>query len=467
MKPEMDDGIIPLDKMSKSAQYSFLHLHPKMLKVINKDRTENSFESSAMVFTRIGQAEQFIAQNPIYYDRAKIWWIWNKQENYWELTDETDLLNCVSKSLGMDVVPGKVRTEILTALQMVARRQKPKDALKTWIQFRNGLVDLNNPGEIFMPSPAHFITNPIPWKYGLSSETPVMDKIFEQWVGKEYSKTLYEILAYSLLPDYPIHRLFCFIGSGMNGKSKYLELLRRFIGDKNCCSTELDTLLTSRFEVKRLHKKLVCQMGETNFSEMSKTSMLKKLSGGDLIGFEYKGKDPFEDLNYAKILISTNNLPTTTDKTVGFYRRWLIIDFPNQFSEKKDILSEIPEQEFENLSRKCIEILSELLVNREFTNEGSIEERMRKYEDHSDPLEKFMKEFTEEDVNGDIWKFEFEKKLNQWCKENRFREMGERTIGKKMKEKGIVQILKTADWFTDGVKKQSRCWIGIRWKGGI
>ncbi len=87
-----------------------------------------------------------------------------------------------------------------------------------------------------------------------------MDRIFEEWVGKKNIQQLYEILAYSLIPDYPIHRIFCFIGSGLNGKSCFLNLLRKFIGTKNCCSTELDTLISSRFEVTRLHKKLVCQM---------------------------------------------------------------------------------------------------------------------------------------------------------------------------------------------------------------
>jgi len=36
-------------------------------------------------------------------------------------------------------------------------------------------------------------------------------------------------------------------------------------------------------------------MGETNFNEMSKTSIIKKLTGGDLIGFEYKNKNPFNE----------------------------------------------------------------------------------------------------------------------------------------------------------------------------
>jgi len=76
----------------------------------------------------------------------------------------------------------------------------------------------------------------------------------------------------------------------------------------------------------------------------------------------------------------------------GFYRRWLIIDFPNQFSEKKDILADIPNEEYECLTIKCLMILKDLLEKKEFHNEGSIEERTKKYEDHSDPLEKFIKD---------------------------------------------------------------------------
>jgi len=61
--------------------------------------------------------------------------------------------------------------------------------------------------------------------------------------------------------------------------------------------------------------------------------------------------------------------------TEGFYRRWTIIDFPNKFSEKKDILKGIPEAEYNNLANKSIKKLQKLLREREFTNEQSIEER--------------------------------------------------------------------------------------------
>ena len=205
-------------------------------------------------------------------------------------------------------------------------------------------------------------------------------------------------------------------------------------------------------------------MGETNFNEINKTSMLKKLSGGDLIGFEYKNKDPLESINYAKILISTNNLPTTSDKTIGFYRRWMIINFPNQFSERKDILAEIPEEEYEILAVKSCMILKDLLEKREFTNEGTIEERKEKYESKSNFLEKFIELFTEQDENGYITKADFYKKFSSWSKENRHRELSEKSLGLSMKKLGIESEKKHFSWMYDGKGGQARCWIGLKWK---
>lgn len=450
-------------------------LNKQFLEIQKKVRLERQVEQvnfpSENLEKKLGESfdkkilvEKILELQPCYYDRARNWWLWNWAETKWERVDETDILNAVERQATVNTINSKEKNEMLEALKQISRKNKPLEIKKTWIQFKNEIIDIDT-GEKFRATPQYFVTNPIPWALHEENfiETPVMDKIFEEWVGKENVTKLYEILAYSLIPDYPIHRIFCFIGGGMNGKSKFLDLLRRFIGKSNCASTELDTLLTSRFEVTRLHKKLVCQMGETNFSEMNKTSILKKLSGGDLIGFEYKNKDPFEEPNYAKIIIATNNLPTTTDKTIGFYRRWMIIDFPNQFSEKKDILAEIPEEEYKSLAIKCSFLLKDLLERRSFTNEGSIEERMKKYEDHSNPLEKFLKENVEEDSNGFIFKWEFEKNLNDWCKSNRFREISNVAIGKKMKELHIEQAEKVAGGFNEG--KRWRSWIGIKWIG--
>jgi len=420
---------------------------------------------AANVFSLEGRAEIFTELQPLFYDKTGNWWLWNSRDYKWELVDEVDILNMVYKRTGKDVISPKERTIILNSLKQKGRENIPKPIKSTWVQFYNEIFDIET-GNKFKAMPEYFVTNPIPYRlhhYPIE-DTPTIDKIFEEWVGEEHVKTLYEIIAYCLLPNYPIHRLFCLIGSGMNGKSCFLRLLAKFIGKENITSTELDTLLSSRFEVTRLYKKLVCIMGETNFNEMNKTSIIKKLTGQDTIGFEYKNKTPFSDVNYAKILIATNNLPTTSDKTIGFYRRWLIIDFPNRFSEQKDILDDIPEEEYNSLALKCTIILKDLLESRKFHNEGSVEDRQKKYEDKSNPLQKFLKSFTIEDFSGFIWKYDFEKKFNQWCKENRFREHSDVVIGKKMKEMNIHHRLETASWMNDGKGGQLRVWEGIKWK---
>jgi phage/plasmid-associated DNA primase len=144
-----------------------------------------------------------------------------------------------------------------------------------------------------------------------------------------------------------------------------------------------------------MYKKLVCEMGETNFGVLEKSSILKKLVGSDLIGYEMKGKTPFSSYNYAKMIIASNSLPSSNDTTDGFYRRWFIIDFPNEFPEGKDIVECIPEEEYNNLALKVTKILPLLLDRGSFTNQGSIPERRKRYQMASNPLPIFIDKYCE------------------------------------------------------------------------
>lgn len=429
-----------------------------------KDTKEKIQEKILNFIDKSDLAEKIWEVQPYFYDKSGCFWLWRNDLFKWERVDDVEILNMVSSKSYANTVKSNEKQEIIEAMKQYGRLKKPKEIGKRWIQFRDTIYDLETDEE-FKATPKYLITNPIPWELGKTGETPTIDRIFEEWVGKNNVQTLYEIIAYCMLPDYPLHRIFCFVGSGLNGKGKFLELLRNFIGNENCCSTELDTLLNSRFEVTRLNKKLVCQMGETNFNEMSKTSMLKKLSGGDLIGFEIKGKTPFEGLNYAKIIIATNSLPSTTDKTIGFYRRWLIVDFPYQFSEKKDILSDIPEEEMNALAFKCLGYLRLLLEKREFHNEGSIEDRMQKYEERSNPIEKFVEEYCDtSDPEVYITKSQFSKRLSEWLKSNGYRSLSDVEITKRMKKMGFEEDRKYINWYYGEKfdKIRARVWLGIK-----
>jgi len=367
------------------------------LKGFNKKKKKTF--SGILIDNYVKNVEDFYEQQPFFYDESCLFWMWDGYK--YKVVDEVDMMNFLDSTLGFmgQTVSSRIKSSYMEAFKRVGRQKKPKEAKKHWIQFRDKAFSLRS-GNIYEVTPDYFFTNPIPHELGGSDNTPVMDKLITDWVGEEYKKTAYEILAYCCLADYPIHLVFCLVGSGRNGKSKFLGMLNNFVGKENICSTELDILLESRFESSKLHKKLVASMGETNFGVMTKTSLLKRLVGGDVVGIEYKNKNPFDEINYAKIVIASNSLPISHDDSEGFYRRWLILDFPNIFPEGHDILKTIPDIEYNNLARKITKILPELLKRGKFTNQGTIEERRRKYIENSNPLKTFLKEYYIRDSNG-------------------------------------------------------------------
>lgn len=379
-------------------------------------------------------AKEIYKIKPFFFDSGRIWWTWNNEFKKWEKVDKTDILNLVSNNSEADTINSTDKSEILEAMKQIGRNKMPKEPPKSWVQFKDTIVDLENDKK-FKATPKYFMTNPIPWEIGNSEETPKMDKIFEEWVGKDYKRTLYEIIAYCALPDYPIHRLFCLVGEGRNGKSCFQRLVKRFIGNSNITSTDLSDLVKSRFEKAKLYKKLVCILGETNFSTITRTSLIKRLTGQDSISFEFKRKDPIDDVNYAKIIIATNGLPYSEDQSDGFYRRWCIVEFPNKFKGEKDILDEIPKEEYNNLVKKCIGILKELLDKRNFHKEGDVEKRKKKYEDLSNPVSKFIEEMCKRE--GEVPFFKFYEELGNFIEGKNYRQLSKIEVSKILNREGF------------------------------
>lgn len=349
----------------------------------------------------VQNVEALHEKQPFFYDKTGQFWIWDTEKKKYGEIDEIDLMNVLDSAYSSVAMTlnSSTKNQYLEAFKRIGRQNIPLDLDKNFIQFKSYLYDLKT-GETTPITPKHFLTNPIEWDLGETEDCPTIDKLFSEWVGGEKKQILYEIAAYCLYRGYPIHTIFALVGAGRNGKTQYQKFLLKFLGKENVSSTDLDILLENRFESIKLFKKLAVQMGETNFGVMKKTSLLKKLSGGDLIGYERKNQKPFDDYNYAKILINSNSLPSSYDTSEGFYRRWLIVDFPNSFEEGKEVYETIPDNEYNNFAKKTISILKSLLSEGSFKQQGTIEERKTKYIQHSNPFGLFLESHFDRDPNG-------------------------------------------------------------------
>ena len=417
-----------------------LALEEAIIKEAKKTREQTTKVTEAVkAFTDyLDMGDGFIRVQPLFYTKQKIWWLWDFETKSWQMVDEIDLLNQMSETIdGLMLFEPQQKVKVLNALKMRGRLATPEEAKKSWVQLQDKVYDITT-GTFSDATPKHFITNPIPHKVGETDETPTIDKLFHEWVDEENVQMLYEIIAYCMLPDYPLHRVFCLNGEGRNGKGTFLQLLTNFLGKGNVCSTDFDTLTTRPFESAKLYKKLVCVMGEINSAIFKRTSLFKKLTGSDMIGFEFKGKDGFDEYNYAKLIVATNKLPESTDKTIGFYSRWLIIDFPNIFKEKPGLLDCVPEEEYDNLANKCIRILAELLKAGEFSGEGGIKEKMERYEERASPFKEFVEKACEVETNAETPFWELYDEYVAFLEERGFRKASKRELSHLVKSKGMT-----------------------------
>jgi P4 family phage/plasmid primase-like protien len=350
----------------------------------------------------VGNMRKLVQAQPFCFTKSGQFWIWDRTiedflpSGQWIPLDEVDMQNFIEESFGFgnDLCSRRVREEYLNMAKRVGRKNIPPEPAKEWVQFKNAVFNIAT-GEVDVPTSKSFWTNKLPHNLGNNSDCLMIDRLFTEWVGVDRKQDLYEFIAYSCYASYPIHSLLALVGTGRNGKSSFLKLLKNFLGSQNVVTSSLHNLEEKNFERIKLYRKKVCIIEETKYSELDSTDNIKKLTGDSMIDFEAKYKDGFSAYNACKIVIASNGLPESPDTQDAWYRRWHILSFPNTFAEGKDIIEEVPETEYESLAKKVTEVLPLLLSNGRFSSQGTIEERKRNYILASNPLEWFIEQFCE------------------------------------------------------------------------
>lgn len=387
-------------------------------------------------------ARMFKRAHPCYYDKTGTWWLWDgEKKRYARGANDADIINR-AKQLGVFYTTNRYvtqRSRILDSIKDHSQEDPPQPLPAHYIQVGTRIYDITT-GQSREATPRDLVPNILPFEPGKSTQTPIIDRLFEEWVGPRDAITLKEIAAYCFYRDYPFHNAFVFIGIGSNGKSCYLQLLKNLIGVENSTTSDLSLLEENAFESYNLYKQLACFINETTYEEMKSLKHLKLLTGQDLIGFQAKHKNTVHEMNYAKLLIATNSLPSIQDESDGMMRRWFIIDFPNQFNTGEDVLARIPQEEYENFTRYCIEALPALLARKHFTYDMSIDERRERFYLASNPLPSFIKEHCEPTDKTDEYCHynEFMVRYRGWLREKKRRQVGYRELRDALMNSGYV-----------------------------
>lgn len=295
------------------------------------------------------------------------------------------------------------RTEVLAYLEILVR-ENTQPAPANMIAFRNGVLNVLD--DSFIPfSPDHIITNRIEWDYNPNAYDELTDKTLNKisCQDKSIRALLEEAAGYCLFRRNELGKAFILTGSGSNGKSTFLNMVKFMLGRENVSSLDLKKL-SDRFSTVMLFGKLANIGDDISDEFVVDTSIFKKIVTGETIDAEQKGQPKFEFEPFVKLFFSANNIPRMGKGRDwdAIKRRLIIIPFGAKFSpQDPDYVPFIGDKlrtqdAVEYLIRVGVQGLKRVLDSRQFTHSEKVQRELDEYEESNNPILAFVRECEEE-----------------------------------------------------------------------
>ncbi|MFT8316960.1 MAG: phage/plasmid primase, P4 family [Sporolactobacillus sp.] len=364
---------------------------------LNRKRIENNdpdkyFKGNRFIPKRLGK-EICNTYEKIFFNGTKLYIYRNgkyldKGESFLkkliqDLLDEESNTNRIKQTI--DWI--KNETQILDGSKI-----NPDDGI---VNVKNGLLNYRT-GQLIQHSPKRLSTIQLPVKYNPDANDPKMMAFIKSIVPNDAIPVLLEFLGYCLMPNCTYQKALLCIGSGANGKSTFINLIEKIIGRENISSVSLQDLDNNRFKVAQLYGKLINIFADIPKTPIKEASNFKTIVTGDSINAEFKNINAFDFKPFAKLIFSANEIPPTNEKNEGFYRRWIIIPFPNQFKDEDcDPLIEkklSTDSALSTLFNLAVRGLNRLEHNENFTQSDSVDDALNTYQGIKNNIDQFIED---------------------------------------------------------------------------
>lgn len=263
--------------------------------------------------------------------------------------------------------------------------------------------------------------------------------------GNEQSaQHLIEIIGYCFYRSYaPFQTITVLQGSGENGKSTFLNILNKILGEDNVSNVTLQDLgnKQNRFASSSLFQKEANLFADVDSEFIKSTGILKALTGGDRLSAEFKGKDNFMFVNFAKLIFSANELPAFSDFTAGFERRLNVIPFncviDEAFKQKHNLKA--IENEIPLFAVHCMKEFKKALDKGKLSVSDDMKKAKETWLKESNHVLRFIEEKCLVDMEsneGDSSKGIYEEYRN-FCYQENLRELSQPKFTKQLEKMGI------------------------------
>ena len=295
------------------------------------------------------------------------------------------------------------RSEVMSYLDILIR-ENTEAAPAHLIAFRNGLFNIYD--DSFVPfTPDHVITNKIEWDFNPNAYWEQTDEVLNNIACDDSAirSLLEEMVGYCLFRRNELGKAFVLTGSGSNGKSTFLDMVKNMLGKRNLSVLDLKKL-NDRFSTVMLFGKLANIGDDISDEFITDAADFKKIVTGQTIDAEQKGQPKFDFEPFVKLIFSANSIPRIGKgrDSAAIIRRLIIIPFNAKFDDKNPnykpfIADTLKGQEsMEYLIQLGIQGLKRVLTNRKFTTSQKVQEELNEFEESNNPVLGFFRECEHE-----------------------------------------------------------------------
>jgi P4 family phage/plasmid primase-like protien len=311
----------------------------------------------------------------------------------------------------------------------------------------NGVIDLKT-GKLQPHDRELMMTKISNVSYDSKADCPTwmnfLKDVFQDEQGNTKQETidfLQKAVGYSLTGSTREQVLFFLYGTGRNGKSTFMNVIKEILGDYGKqTNAETFTIKKSdqvRNDIAALKGTRLVAATESEEGARLAESLVKTLTGGEPVQARFLHQEFFEYIPTFKIFFTTNHKPVIRGADEGIWRRIRLVPFTIRIPDEK-LDKDLPEK----LRNEMPGILKWIVEGcLKWQREGlgipqEVEEATNNYREEMDTMGNFLNEYCVIHENTKAYGLELYRQYQYWCSETGEYEITKTKFNRKLEERG-------------------------------
>jgi P4 family phage/plasmid primase-like protien len=336
------------------------------------------------------------------------------------------------------------------------------DADDWLLNLENGVLNLRTL-EFLPHDPNWRLTKLAPVPYDPNADCPkwkaFLQRIFNN--NERLIRFVQRAVGYSLTGSTREQCLFFLYGTGANGKSTFLEVIRALLGDY-AVTAEFSTFVADRKgsvrnDIARLHSARLVTAIEVGEGKRFAEELIKTLTGGDTVAARFLYREFFEFRPRFKVWLAANYKPEIRGSDYAIWRRLRLIPFTVTIPPEEQIpnLAEQLKEELAGILNWALEGLRDWLANG-LQPPPEVTEATEAYRAEMDIVGLFVQDACITDPIAVTPSKTLYDAFREWCAENGYEPFGQTAFGRRLAAKGFSHKRACLEG------RLRRCWLGLR-----